>query len=197
MNNKYINTGRTNQKLGTRNIILKTAQKFLNQGLDFNLEDIALEAGFSRATVYRYFSNIDILTAEAGLDISTKDPSEIYIELKGIDLEKQILGIQHYYNNLAVDHEMLFRKYLSTVLDSNTSTPKRGARRKKTLELVLEESNFTKEERQKLSNLLTIFMGIEPLIVAKDVCGLNSKEAIEIMRWGMIIFFKGLKNSKE
>lgn len=197
MSKKYLNTGRTNQKLGTRNLILKTAQKFLNEGLHFNLEDVAKEAGKSRATVYRYFSNIDILAAEAGLDISTKDPTEIYEDLKGKGLEKQILEIQHYYNNLAIDHEMLFRKYLSTVLDSNTSTPKRGARRKKTLELVLADSNFSKEEKQKLSNLFTILMGIEPLIVSKDVCGLNNNETIEIMAWGMNLLFKGLNNSKE
>ena len=197
MSKKYLNTGRTNQKLGTRNLILKTAQKFLNEGLHFNLEDVAKEAGKSRATVYRYFSNIDILAAEAGLDISTKDPTEIYEDLKGKGLEKQILEIQHYYNNLAIDHEMLFRKYLSTVLDSNTSTPKRGARRKKTLELVLADSNFSKEEKQKLSNLFTILMGIEPLIVSKDVCGLNNNETIEIMAWGTNLLFKGLNNSKE
>ncbi|TWO32287.1 TetR/AcrR family transcriptional regulator [Seonamhaeicola sediminis] len=197
MNKKYIDTGRTNQKLETRKIILKTAQTFLNKGLDFNLEDIAKEAGISRATVYRYFSNIDILTAEAGLDISTKEPNNIYENLQGDDLEKKVLEIQYYYNRLALDHEQLFRKYISTVLDSNTSTPKRGARRKKTLELVLEDSNFSKEEKQKLSNLLTILMGIEPLIIAKDVCGLNNNEFIDIMEWGMKLLFKGLYNSTD
>ena len=197
MTQKYINTGRTNQKLETRKLILRTAQIFLNKGLDFNLEDIAKEAGISRATVYRYFSNLDVLAAEAGLDISTKDPNEIYENLKGKDLEKKVLEIQHYYNNLAVDHEKLFRKYISTVLDSNTSAPKRGARRKKTLELVLEDSNFSRDEKQKLSNLLTIFMGIEPLIVAKDVCGLNNNESIELMEWGMKLLFKGLSMLKD
>ena len=196
MSEKYLKTGRTKQKLGTRNLILKTAQKFLNEGSDFNLEDIAKEAGISRATVYRYFSNIDILAAEAGLDIKTKHPTEIYEDVLGKDLEKQILDIQQYYNTLAIDHEKLFRKYISTVLDANTSTPK-GARRKKTLELVLEDSTFSKEEKQKLSNLFTILMGIEPLIVCKDVCGLTNKETIDIMAWGTNLLFKGLNNSKE
>ena len=82
-------------------------------------------------------------------------------------------------------------------MDANTSTPKRGARRKKTLELVLEDSTFSKEEKQKLSNLFTILMGIEPLIVCKDVCGLTNKETIDIMAWGTNLLFKGLNNSKE
>ena len=197
MSEKYLKTGRTKQKLGTRNLILKTAQKFLNEGSDFNLEDIAKEAGISRATVYRYFSNIDILAAEAGLDIKTKHPTEIYEDVLGKDLEKQILDIQQYYNTLAIDHEKLFRKYISTVLDANTSTPKRGARRKKTLELVLEDSTFSKEEKQKLSNLFTILMGIEPLIGCKDVCGRTNKETINILSWGTNLVFKGLNHSKE
>ncbi|QNJ98126.1 TetR/AcrR family transcriptional regulator [Constantimarinum furrinae] len=194
MTKTYTSTGRTNQKLETRKLILRTAQTFLNKGLDFNLEDIAKEAGISRATVYRYFSNIDILGAEAGLDISTKDPQDIYEDLKGKEFEQKVLGIQQYYNKLAVDHEKLFRKYLSTVLNSNTSIPKRGARRKKTLKLVLDDSNFSSDEKQKLANLLTIFMGIEPLIVTKDVCGLTNNESVELMEWGMKLLFKGLSN---
>lgn len=197
MGKQVLNTGRRNQKLNTRNLILKTAQNFMNEGLEFNLEDIAKEAKVSRATVYRYFSNIHILVAEAGLDVSTKDPSVIYEEIKGENLEKQVLEIQDYYNNLAIDHEMLFRKYLGTILDSNNSTPRRGARRKKTLELVLADSNYSKEEKQKLSNLFTIFMGIEPLIVTKDVCSLNDKETIDTLAWGMKLLFKGLNNSKD
>ncbi|EAZ80473.1 TetR/AcrR family transcriptional regulator [Algoriphagus machipongonensis] len=196
MSKSYLKTGRTNQKLETRKEILETAKYFLNNGLDFNLEDIAKKAGISRATVYRYFSNIDILASEAGLDISTKSPDEIIENLNGDDLENNVLEIQDYYNHLALDHEKLFRKYLSIVLDSNNSTPKRGARRKHTLQLVLKDTNFTDEEKEKLSNLLTIFMGIEPLIVTKDVCGLNNKESIELMEWGMKLLFKGLIHDK-
>lgn len=197
MKEKYINTGRTHQKLETRKLILKTAQKFLNKGMDVNLEDIAKEAGISRATVYRYFSNKDILAAEAGLDISTKDPSDIYQEIKGKSFEEKVLETQRYYNELAVNHEKLFRKYLSTVLNSNASTPKRGARRKMTLELILNDTDFSQDEKQKLSNLLTILMGIEPLIVAKDVCNLNNSESMQLMEWGMELLFKGLFHKKE
>src|SRR6056297_1379801 len=169
MNNDYIKTGRTNQKIETRSKILVNAQYFLNNGLEFNLEDIAKRSGISRATIYRYFSNVDILAAEAGLDVNTKSSETIFENLKGRTLEQKILEIQDYYNTLAIDHEMLFRKYISAVLDSSTQTPKRGARRKKTLQLVLEKTNYTHKEKKDLSNLLTVLMGIEPLIVTKDV----------------------------
>jgi AcrR family transcriptional regulator len=197
MNEKYVKTGRTNQKLETRNKILVSAQYFLNKGFEFNLEDIANKTGISRATIYRYFSNIDILAAEAGLDVSTKSPETIYENLKGNIIEDKIFEIQDYFNTLAIDHENLFRKYISAVLDSSTSSLKRGARRKKTLQLVLSETNYTPKEKEDLSNLLTIYMGIEPLIVTKDVCNLNNKESIELMKWGMKLLLKGFMDSKK
>jgi AcrR family transcriptional regulator len=197
MNEKYVKTGRTNQKLETRNKILVSAQYFLNKGFEFNLEDIANKTGISRATIYRYFSNVDILAAEAGLDVSTKSPETIYENLKGNIIEDKIFEIQDYFNTLAIDHENLFRKYISAVLDSSTSSLKRGARRKKTLQLVLSETNYTPKEKEDLSNLLTIYMGIEPLIVTKDVCNLNNKESIELMKWGMKLLLKGFMDSKK
>ncbi|WP_422082488.1 TetR/AcrR family transcriptional regulator [Ulvibacterium sp.] len=192
MKDNYLKTGRTNQKTETRSKILISAQYFLNNGLKFNLEDIAKKTGISRATVYRYFSNVDILAAEAGLDVNTKSPETIYENLEGTDLEDRVLEIQNYYNTLTIDHEKLFRKYLSTILGATASTQKRGARRKKTLRLVLEKTNFTPEEKENLSNLLTILMGIEPLIVTKDVCGLDNQKSIELMKWGIQLIFKGL-----
>ena len=197
MKDDYIKTGRTNQKIETRSNILMNAQYFLNNGLEFNLEDIAKRSGISRATIYRYFSNVDILAAEAGLDVNTKKSETICENLKGKTLEDKIVEIQDYYNTLALDHEKLFRKYISAVLDSSTPTQKRGARRKKTLQLVLESTNYTPKEKEDLSNLLTILMGIEPLIVTKDVCGLNNSESTKLLKWGLELLLKGFISSKK
>ena len=197
MNKRYLSSGRTSQKLETRNKILAIAQHYLNKGLEFNLEDIAKKTGISRATVYRYFSNIDILAAEAGLDFSTESPENLFKNLKSNKIQDKILEIQEYYNKLALDHENLFRKYISVVLDSNTSTIKRGARRKMTLLMALEETNLTQKEKEDFSNLFTILMGIEPLIVTKDVCNLNNSESIELMKWGINLIFKGLEASSK
>ena len=62
-------------------------------------------------------------------------------------------------------------------MDDHSSQFKRGARRKKTLKLILEETPLTPKEKEDLSNLFTVMMGIEPLIVTKDVCGLNNQES--------------------
>ncbi len=197
MSKEYVQSGRSNQKQETRKKILKSAQYFIEKGEEFNLEDVANRSGISRATIYRYFPNVDVLSAEAGLDVSTLDPTELYARLKGKDLKEDILEVQNYYNTLATSHEGLFRKYISAILDQSTKTPERGARRKKTLKLLFEEQKMTPKEKEDLSNLLTVLMGIEPLIVAKDVCGLDNQESLRLLSWGLELLFDGFMHSRK
>ncbi|SFR52489.1 DNA-binding transcriptional regulator, AcrR family [Robiginitalea myxolifaciens] len=197
MDNAYLNTGRTNQKQETRDKILRAAQHFLDQGIDFSLEDVARQSGISRATVYRYYSNAELLAGEAVLDIKTKKPQLLAEEVKDRKLEDQILSIHDYYNGFAIANENAFRKYLATTLSSEPGKVDRGARRVKTLELVLQDSDFTKAERQELVNIFTVLMGVEPLIVMRDVCGLDVEESRRLLRLGSEMLLKGFLASKK
>lgn len=195
MNKGYVKSGRINQKLETRHKILSSAHYFINNGLEFTLEDVAKKSGISRATIYRYYSNIEVLVNEAGLNINTKSPEQIIENIKDKNIEDLVLEIQNYYNTLAIDHESAFRKYLSSVIPSKSSENKRGARRKNTLQLAFENASINKKEREKLVNVLTILMGIEPLIVTKDVLGLTNVQSKEIMKWGAQLILKGFFES--
>lgn len=185
--------GRVNQKQETRRKILDSAQHLLMNGKEVNLEDVAQHAGISRATIYRYYSNAEILTGEAGLDLSTKPSEEIIKPLEHADLREQVLGVQDYYNNLTFDHEQVFRTYLSTIIAVPKRAGNRGARRIKTLELVFEDQDLPKKQKTDLINLLTVLMGIEPVIVAKDVAQLNNKQAKDLLAWGIELIMKGLE----
>ena len=198
MKDEYTSTGRKLQKLKTRKNILSSAQKLLAKGSHFTLEDVAEDASISRATIYRYYSNVEVLSAEAGLDLNTKSPDAIYKELQDQDLQAVILGIQDYFNQLALDNEQAFRKYLSVVLTSTAETRQRGARRTKTLDLALSENHgsLNQLEIENLNHIATILMGIEPLIVSKDVCRLNNTESLELLKWGLQMILKGILSSK-
>ena len=111
MKDEYTKTGRTNQKKETRSNILASAQHFLNKGQEFNLEDVAKRTNISRATIYRYFSSVDILAAEAALDIKANSPDEIVNRLDGKSWEDKVFGVQEYFNVLAIEHENAFRKF--------------------------------------------------------------------------------------
>ena len=187
MSKKYINSGRKNQKLKTRDQILKSTQDLMDSGDDFSLEDVAKKADISRATIYRYYSNVDILAAEAILDINTKSSEELVESVQDKDIRTAIMDIQDYYNDLTIDFEAGFRKYMSVILNGPASKSMRGARRKKTLLMIMEQKspNLSTEEREKLANLATVLMGVEAFVVTKDVCGLDNKQSKELLNWGL------------
>jgi AcrR family transcriptional regulator len=187
MNDKYLGTGRQKQKLKTRDKILSSAQALMEQGVDFTLEDIAKKADISRATIYRYYSRVDVLAAEAVLDLNTKSSEEILEEVRHLELKEAIFAIQDYYNNLTIDYEAGFRKYMSVILNADQSKKMRGARRKKTLKKLFKEkaSHLSSSERENLANLATVLMGIEAFVVTKDVCSLDNNESKKVLTWGM------------
>ncbi|WP_228851810.1 TetR/AcrR family transcriptional regulator [Aegicerativicinus sediminis] len=197
MKEDYIQSGRVNQKLETREKIIESAQYFLKSGHNVNLDEIANRAGVSRATIYRYYSNVEVLLHEAGLDLSVLPPETIITDLGEVDINETILGIQDYYNDLALDNETAFRKYLGIAIASNDAKNKRGARRKKTLGLAFKNLDLPKEDKVKLIDLFTVLMGIEPIIVTKDVCGLNNQQSKEVLKLGIDLILKALNLPKK
>ncbi|MCP9198672.1 TetR/AcrR family transcriptional regulator [Gramella sp. GC03-9] len=187
MNEKYIGTGRKNQKLKTRDKILESTQSLMENSENLTLEDVAKKAGISRATIYRYYSKIEILVAEAVLDLNTKSTEEIIEDVRHMELDKAIIAIQDYYNNLTIDHEAGFRKYMSVVLNAEQSKKMRGARRKKTLQKLFKDKakHLSASERENLANLATVLMGIEAFVVTKDVCDLDNQQSKEVLNWGL------------
>lgn len=194
-----LETGRTNQKQQTRRNILKNTQLLLKEKSHLSLEDVANASGISRATIYRYFSNIDILCSEASLDINTKLPETIYEEVKHLDIVNRILAIQDYFNELALSNESAFRKYISIYLKediTNQKQPLRGSRRTACLKLALAQfkNDLDTETYNKLIAASTSLMGIEPLITTKDVCNLKNDEVKDCLKWGLKIILEHVFN---
>jgi AcrR family transcriptional regulator len=154
-----------------------------------SLEDVANEAGISRATIYRYFSNVDLLITEASLDIHYRTPEELTEEVAGLSLGDRIHYLQDYYNTLAQEHEIPFRRYLSTALAESVTNKKkiRGARRLEALHQALApyRSEIPNRDYQRLINIASVLMGIDALTVSKDVCGLNNRETSALLGWAM------------
>ncbi|MEX0813949.1 MAG: TetR/AcrR family transcriptional regulator [Chitinophagales bacterium] len=204
MSKLSLEKGRAHQKLKTRDSILLAAQKLVESGSNFTLEDVAKQAGVSRATIYRYFSNVDLLFAEAALSFKTKSKDELLKAVEKKGLKASLMHIQNYFIELAESHEIAFRKYLSVALDESTKNPSkktnlRGARRPAVLDDLL--NNYNKElsvkNRKKLKQIITVLSGIEPLIANKDVNQLDGKASKELLNWALEMILKGMgKNTK-
>ena len=196
MKKDYLHAGRTAQKRQTRESILRAAKEILEQGNEFSLERVAAQAGISRATMYRYYSDKDILSAEAALDLRLLPPEEVVAELADQGFEEMILGIQEYYNGLTVDKEPIFRKYLSVILDADKAVNQRGGRRVRALGDALERKgpDLPAADREHFVCIATLLMGIEAYIVMKDVCGLDNTQAHRTLQWGLRTFLRGLQS---
>ncbi|NND05553.1 MAG: TetR/AcrR family transcriptional regulator [Saprospiraceae bacterium] len=196
MSKASLNTGRVNQKAKTRTKILTAAKELMQLEKVITLEDVAKKAKISRATIYRYYAKIDSLITEASLDIHHKSPEELLDDVMEMAFEDRILYLQKHYTLLAQKHELAFRRYLSTVLlESITSKKKlRGARRVTSLHHVLEPfaNDLDRDTFKKLVSTSSILMGIESLIVCKDVCNLSSEETHDTLQWAIKMMLKGI-----
>ena len=196
MNKFSLDKGRVNQKIKTRTKILDAAKILMSTDKKVTLEDVADKAKVGRATIYRYFPNIDLLFSEASLDIHFMTPEELFNETQGMPLGKRILYVQDYYNTMAQDHETIFRRYVSTTLIESIGSGQkiRGARRVETMDLILqsEASHLSERDKEKLRNVATVLMGIESMIVTKDVCGLSNQKSNETLNWAIECILKGL-----
>lgn len=201
MNEMSLEHGRINQKIKTRTKILNAAKQLMYDGKKITLEEVAREAKVGRATIYRYFPNIELLVTEASLDIHFLSSEELFEKVKALSIADRIFYIQEYYNNMAQKHELIFRRYLSaTILESIDKNKKlRGARRVESMALALSsiKGNAPKRDLENLKNIATILMGIEPVIVAKDVCGLSNEESNKTLHWAIQMILKGMGNGSD
>jgi AcrR family transcriptional regulator len=199
MKSKLLTTGRVKQKQGTRDKILATAQQLLQTQAAFSLEDVARAMPTSRATIYRYFSTVDILCAEAALSLQVKQSADLLAEVQHLPLPEALLYVQDYFNQLALRHETAFRKYLSVVLAESVKSKGmgqlRGARRPAALEAVLRAHapHLAPEQRERLRQIITVLSGIEPMIANKDVNGLSNEASNELLEWALRMIFKGME----
>ena len=203
MNKSKFSTGRVNQKLKTREKILRAALDLLKNKVEFSLEDVAENMGSSRATVYRYFSNIDLLCAEAALSLHTKTTDELMKEVNNLNLSETLFHIQKYFNTLAQKHEVAFRKYLSVALAESAKGLKadklRGSRRPIILEKTLaKHANEVDPLNQRNLQLITsVLSGIEPLVANKDVNGLSNKDSNDLLKWALEMIIRGMSPNQK
>jgi AcrR family transcriptional regulator len=176
---------RVAQKLRTRQALLTAARELVADGAAPTVAQAADAAMVSRATAYRYFPSQEALLVELPLDVAAPTVDQLFgHEAAPRDAEDRAALVQNALYDLARDHEAEFRLFLrSSLLRSldadGSADPFRGARRSVLLDAALAPlaGELAPGELEQLATALSMLVGIEPLIVLRDVMGLDHERA--------------------
>ena len=181
----YLHTGRTNQKVRTRDALVAAARRLLAEGVTPTLEEAAAEASIGRTTAYRYFPNGRALLAATYPEIEMgsllgADPPEdppARLEIMAESMTRQLL-----------EHEPELRAQLRLALEGESaggeSVSLRRGRRIRWIEEALSplEGRMPEVELGRLVLGIGATLGIEALVWLTDMGGLSREEAVEVMR---------------
>ncbi len=185
MNVSYVHTGRTSQKVRTRDALISAARQLLAEGVTPTLEAAAAEASIGRTTAYRYFPNSRALLAATFPEIETRsllgaDPPEDPLARLEIVAESQTRRL--------LEYEPEYRTQLRLALEGEPaggdSLPLRIGRRIEWVEDALSplRGRMPQPELRRLVLGICATLGIEALVWLTDMGGLSREEAVEVMR---------------
>ncbi len=189
---------RVQQKGRTRRALLAAAVELVTSGAQPTVAEVADAAQVSRRTAYRYFPTQEQMLVEAALEgvraimaqaIEGGGGARPDIENVEGRLDRAVQALQQ----SAVANEQLLRTMIRLTIsappaiDSTTGPPvrKRGYRRIEWIALALApvKKRLGPRRYERLVSALAMCVGIEALIVLRDLRGLRESEAEEVSRW--------------
>ena len=193
--NSRIPKGRESQRNRTRKALVAAASALLQDGRQPTVTDVAEAAGISRATAYRYFPTQEMLLAEialfaAGGPLVPGGPEDGPVPEAVARLVRRV-------GTWAYENEQPLRTILRLSLDPATGV-RRPGRRAPLLEpqhrpghrvewiadvLAPARGRINPETYDKLANALTLLMGIDPIVVMKDIAGASREQALDALEW--------------
>lgn len=184
---------RANQKQRTRTALVDAALRLLRAGKRPTVAEAAEEAKVSRATAYRYFPTQESLLVEAAFTPAIASVDQLFEGETSADPEERLLKLLDRFNPIVLAEEGSMRTALRAYLDAwfqnrqqgDDSAQVREGRRVRWLEAALEPvlPQLTEAEQARLRSALALTLGIEPVLVMKDVCRIDDDEALSVLRW--------------
>ena len=116
MSREDLGSGRSNQKLRTRQDLLNAVRELLERGETPSVNRVAELARVSRATAYRFFPNVKSMLAEVTLDADVLTPDDLFPDGEGSAEDRAARAVRYVFD-FAADNEAAFRIFLSAVLE--------------------------------------------------------------------------------
>jgi AcrR family transcriptional regulator len=186
---------RANQKERTRTALVTAAAELLHRGTPPTVAEAAEAAKVSRATAYRYFPTQEALLVEVSQLTPVVAPVEAALAAlpAGGDAEVRLLHLLDACNPILFANEVPMRTALRIYLDTwfenrragEESPAIREGRRKRWLDQALEpvRREMSEQDWCRLRAALSLTLGSEALMVMKDVCRLDDRKGLEVLRW--------------
>lgn len=185
---------RANQKARTRAAIVEGAKLMLREGATPTVAQAAKRARVSRATAYRYFPTQQALLVEvAEVTPRMATVEEALRRLDTEDVAERLEVLLDTFGSVVLAEEEHLRRallvYQDTWLRNHPSGARNGpavreGRRMRWLDTVLEPlTDLPEWRRQRLRAALALTLGIDALVVMKDVSRLDADEARATLHW--------------
>jgi AcrR family transcriptional regulator len=196
MNTEQENNGRYKQKRRTRTAVLTAARELIRQGKIPSVADAADAADVSRRTAYRYFPTQEQLLTEAQLEGERASIEPVFEPAElAHDVEARLDALVRAMYAELQSTEPLMRTMIRLTVDrsrdehtadaAEAEPPRRGYRRIDWIEMALSPVRMQLDETsfERLVSGLALGIGIEALLVLRDVRGLDLAAAEEVSRW--------------
>ncbi|HQR49407.1 MAG TPA: TetR/AcrR family transcriptional regulator [Steroidobacteraceae bacterium] len=183
--------GRTRQKLRTRRELLATAGRLIVEGKQPTVAEVADAADVSRRTAYRYFPSQEKLLTEAALErVRPAIEAAVAAAPAGLteaDLDRRLDAFVKSIQALTVENEHLLRTmvHLTVLEQPPPGTRPRGSRRIDWIELAVASlrPRIGRAAYARLVSALSLIVGIEALLVLRDIRGLTETQAVHVSQW--------------
>lgn len=179
----YVETGRTGQKLRTRNALLDAARALIAQGLTPTVEEAAAEASISRTTAYRYFANQRelLVAAHPMIDAVTLLPDDAPDD----PVQRLDMVVDAYLRSTVENEQALRTAFALSLREDASDLVLRQGRVVGWLEEALAplRDQLSARAIKRLAHAIRASAGIESMIWLVDVAGYSRPEAVKLMKW--------------
>jgi AcrR family transcriptional regulator len=174
--------GREQQKNRTRKALVEAAEALMREGRVPTVTDAAEAAGISRATSYRYFPTQDMLLAEVALFAANGPLVPAVNENESIP--DAVGRLVRRVGTWAYENEQPLRALLRLSLDPATGVRRPGHRREWIADVLAPaRDKIEPEVYKRVSTALTLMLGIDPVVVMKDIAGASREKALDTLEW--------------
>ena len=185
--------GRFNQKRRTRRAIIEAASNLVRAGQQPSVAEAAEAALVSKATAYRYFPTQHSLLLEVGFEAIHPSAQSLLEGAPEDDPGARFETVLRAVHAYMTAEEPLFRTLMKVTqerwLESRDRAEQdpvvREGRRLEHIDAVIQplQDKLDSEGLARLRCGLAHVFGIEPIAILKDVCGLDSAEALMVLEW--------------